>query len=293
MEPAQLLELFLGKGRAQWCDGVTNTYLLHAYHVRSTFHDIEKLLFGTLAPGGVHAEKDLRLMEEETVGTIDVFRAFLQVLVHGACGIADDASEAVTDGNGHAVMIESVFIALVADGYQVHLLHQLDGEAFLFGEVDDTLPVAVGISYAQHFDFLLAPSRCRIAKRCLGFGSIGMKAIDEVFLYMVEDDEGRLLLLVKFHLLWSGLTLLYLYLLVEAFGQFLACLRKCHALLLHDKADGITTLATYKAMADAFRRTHKKRRVLVCMERTDAFVVHAALFQIDAKLFYHFPDVQG
>ena len=293
MEPAQLLELFLGKGRAQWCDGVTNTNLLHAYHVRSTFHDIEKLLFGTLAPGGVHAEKDLRLMEEETVGTIDVFRAFLQVLVHGACGIADDASEAVTDGNGHAVMIESVFIALVADGYQVHLLHQLDGEAFLFGEVDDTLPVAVGISYAEHVNLFLAPACHRIAECSLRLRSVCMQALDEVFLDMVEDDEGSLLLAVKFFLLWSGLTFLHLYLLVEAFGQFLACLWEGHALFLHDETDGVTTLATDKAMADAFRRTHKKRRVIVCMERTDAFVVHTALLQIDAKLLDHFPDVQG
>ena len=50
---------------------------------------------------------------EERLGTVHVLAAFLLVLVHCACCVADDTPELVLDGNHKAVIIETEVVAFL------------------------------------------------------------------------------------------------------------------------------------------------------------------------------------
>ena len=66
-------------------------------------------------------------------------------------------------------------------------------------------------------------------------------------------------------------------------------LRIGHLLQLHQEVDGVSTLATGKAVADATRRRNGEGWMGIVMERTQADIVDAALFERDEfghHLFY-------
>ena len=73
-------------------------------------------------------------------------------------------------------------------------------------------------------------------------------------------------------------------------GQPPQCLWIGHLLVFHDKAHGGATLSTTKAMANATRRRHHKRRCALVMKRAQPLIIRPSLAQ-GYELGNHIHDV--
>ena len=101
--------------------------------------------------------------------------------------------------------------------------------------------------------------------------NIIMKDVGVIVRSPVIGDEHSLAFRLLLTLFVRKLFLLNLN--AIAIGKPTESLRICELLMLHEKAHGIATLTTGKAMAGATGRRHIERRCPIVMERTQSLVV--------------------
>ena len=111
-----------------------------------------------------------------------------------------------------------------------------------------------------------------------------LKDILEVFRRPLIDDEHRLTLTLS--LLFLGTQFTFLDLDVIFLRQPAKGIGISHLLQLHEEVDGIATLATSEAMADATSRRDGERRMGVVVERTQTDIVDSSFLECH-KLRYH------
>ena len=111
-----------------------------------------------------------------------------------------------------------------------------------------------------------------------------LKDILEVFRRPLIDDEHRLTLTLS--LLFLGTQFTFLDLDVIFLRQPAKGIGIGHLLQFHEEVDGIATLATSEAMADATSRRDGERRMGVVVERTQTDIVESSFLECH-KLRYH------
>ena len=83
----------------------------------------------------------------------------------------------------------------------MHLLHELEAQAVLSGELYDSMPVSVRIPHAHFLDGVLSPSVDCVSECGLRLRSVLVEVADEVFLDVLEYDEAALALHLQLTLL--------------------------------------------------------------------------------------------
>lgn len=119
---------------------------------------------------------------------------------------------------------------------------------------------------------------------------IVVKNVLKVLFGPIVDDEHALALALLAPLLVGQLTFFDLN--VVFVGQPSEGFGIVHLLMFHDEPHGVAPLAATETMTGASRRRHVERRGLLVMERTQPFIIDAALVE-RYKLRYYVHNIGG
>ena len=276
------------QGCSRVCHHVLNAALVHGDDVRIALHHVNAVFLGDGFLCLIQSVELSFLMVDFAVGRIDVF------LVHALGPGVQHASSECHDLSTHARPREDgttgesvqvlILSALVARLILVYLETESGGgEIFrvvslLHSLVKESRALWQGESQLELPDDVVTESTAAEILHSDGPSvHVVLQNVLEILRSpIVHDIHGfafalPLLLLVG-HLAFLNLDVIFL-------GEPAERIGIAHLLQLHQEVDGVSTLAAGKAVADATGRRNGERRMGIVMERTQADIIDAALFQ--------------
>ena len=277
------------------------TALVHGDDVGVALHHVHTVFLGNGFLGLIESIELAFLVIDIAVGRVDIllvdsFRTAVEHTTSESHHLAAHA-EPGEDGSSRESVEILVFSTLVGSLVLVHLeaearCHQVFGViAFLDSLVVQGRPAVGSKSQPELADDVITESTAAEVLHTDGPSvHIVLQDVLEVLRCPFVDDEHRLPFALLLLLLTCQFPLLDLD--VIFVGQPAQRIGIGHLFQLHQEVDGVASLSTGEAMADAACGRDREGRMRIIMERAQTDIVHAAFFERH-ELRHHVNDVGG